>query len=242
MHISELPKPVRQALEELVLAGQRAFGETLRSIVLYGSAAEGRLRSTSDVNLLFVLRRFDAAAADAIREPFRFAAAAANVTAMFVLETEIEGVANAFAQKIADIKRRHVVLFGDDPFAGITISRDALAQRVQQTLLNLTIRLREMYIERSLREEQCAVTVAESAGPLRTAAASILELEGQPASSPKEALATLVASLGRAEFSDLLPHLSEARERRALPPGQGATWFFTTLELAHALHRRSQSL
>jgi hypothetical protein len=210
--------------------------------VLYGSAAEGRLRSTSDVNLLFVLRRFDAAAADAMREPFRFAAAAADVTAMFVLESEIEGVGHAFAQKIADIKRRHRVLFGDDPFAAISISRRALAERVQQVLLNLTIRLREMYIERSLREEQCAVTVAESAGPLRTAAASILELEGQASSSPKEALSTLIASLGRPEFSDLLVHLSEARERRSLPAGKGAACLFTTLELAQALYRRSQSL
>jgi len=215
----------------------------LRSIVLYGSAAEGRLRATSDVNLLFVLRRFDAAAADQFREPFRFAAAAVNVTAMFLVEDEIEGAAaDAFAQEFTDIKRRHLVLFGDDPFANRTISRAALVKRLQQVLLNLTIRLREMYIERSLRDEQCAVTVAETAAPLRTAAASMLELEGRSASSPKEALETVVRELGRPEFNELLPHLSEARETRALPRGTAASYFFRTLELARALHRRSLAL
>lgn len=239
----DLPDTVRQAVDSLIEAARHAFGEALRSVVLYGSAAEGRLRATSDVNLLFVLERFDAAAADQLREPFRFASASADVTAMFVLEEELSnGAPAAFAEKYADIKRRHRVLFGDDPFARITIPRPALVRHLQQVLLNLAIRLREMYIERSLREEQCAVTVAEAAGPLRTSAASILELEGNAAGSPKEALERIVRELGRAELVELLPHISEARETRALPPGKAAAHLFTTLELARALYRRSLAL
>jgi predicted nucleotidyltransferase len=239
----DVPDPVRQVVESLVSAAQRAFGDALRSVVLYGSAAEGKLRATSDVNLLFVLRRFDRAQADAFREPFRFAAAAVNATAMFMIDDEIaDDAADAFAQKIADIKRRHVVLYGDDPFASVTIDRTALVKRLRQTLLNLTIRLRAMYVERSLREEQCAVTVAESAGPLRAAAASMLDLEGRAAGSPKEALATVVSELGDARFTELLPHLSEARETRTLPNGTAASYFFSTLELAQALYRRSLAL
>ncbi len=45
-------------LDAVVDAARRAFGDDLRSIVLFGSAAEGRLRATSDVNLMLVLRRF----------------------------------------------------------------------------------------------------------------------------------------------------------------------------------------
>jgi hypothetical protein len=239
----DVPDSVRQAVDALTEAARRAFGEALRSVVLYGSAAEGRMRATSDVNLMFVLRRFDAAAADQFREPFRFARAAANVTAMFILQEELaDGAPAAFAEKYADIKRRHRVLFGDDPFTSVTIPRHALVRHLQQVLLNLAIRLREMYIERSLREEQCAVTVAEAAGPLRTSAASILELEGNAAGSPKEALERIVGELRRAELIELLPHISEARETRALPPGKAASYLFLTVELARALHRRSLAL
>ncbi|HYH07245.1 MAG TPA: nucleotidyltransferase domain-containing protein [Thermoanaerobaculia bacterium] len=229
-----------QIIDDLVAQARTALGDQLRAVILYGSAAEGRMRATSDVNLLFVLTRFEHV--DAFREPYRFAQAAANVTAMFILESELDAAAQAFAQKFADIGRRHTVLYGDDVVANITISRGALVTRLRQVLLNLTIRLRELYMERSLREEQCAFTVAESAGPLRTSSVSILELEGRETLQPKEALETLVRELHRPELTELLPHISEAREERALPAGRAAAYLFATLELAGALYERSLRL
>jgi predicted nucleotidyltransferase len=237
-----VPDKVRQVLEGIVEAARRAFGDDLRAIVLYGSAAEGRLRATSDVNLMFVLRRFDEEMANHFREPFRFASAAVDVNAMFVLEKELDLATREFAQKFADMQRRHVMLYGDDPLTNVSISREALVRRLQQTLLNLTMRMRELYLARSLREEQCALTIAEATGPLRASAASILELEGRGTLAPKEALYTFVHDLGPSDFIDLLPHLSEARERRVLPPGRAADLLFTTAELASALHDRAMAL
>lgn len=238
----DVPDDVRSVVEGLIESAREAFGADLRSVILYGSAAEGRLRATSDVNLLFVLRRFDAAAANGFREPFRFAHAAAKVTAMFVVDSELPDAGEAFAQKFADIIRRHVVLFGEDLISPLAIPRDALIRRLRQVLLNLTIRLREMYVERSLREEQSALTVAEVAGPLRTSAAAILELEGRGGFAPKEALQLVVRELGRDDLVELLPHISEARERRVLPQGRAAEILFATLELARALHGRALAI
>lgn len=67
----QVPPQVKQVLLDFVQAAERAFGADLPSIVLYGSAAEGRLRATSDVNLLVVLSAFDPAQADALGEPLR---------------------------------------------------------------------------------------------------------------------------------------------------------------------------
>ena len=189
-----------------------------------------------------VLARFDRDKADAIREDYRVAQAAIRLDAMFLLESEIAPAAVEFAQKFDDIQRRHVVLFGDDPFASLEIPRDALVRRLRQVLLNLTLRLREKYVERSLREEQAALTVADAAGPLRASAAAILELEGTPAASPKDALETLVRQLGRDDLRELLPQISEAREERALPGGRAAEMLYLTIELARALAGRAQRL
>jgi hypothetical protein len=234
----DVPASVRTVVDDLVAAARESFGDALRSVLLYGSAAEGRLRASSDVNLLFVLRVFDSRA-DAFREPFRFAQAAANVNAMFLLDSELEEAGEAFAQKFADIANRHVVLYGEDIVARFSISRGALVRRLRQVLLNLSIRLREQYVLRSLREEQCAIAVAEAAGPLRTSAAAILELERGQKLAPKEALEELVREIGRPELTDLLPHLSEAREQRVLPAGNAAALLFATLDLARALHDRA---
>jgi hypothetical protein len=48
--LANLPPRVQEVLRDFVEAARGAFGPDLRAVVLYGSAAEGRLRATSDVN------------------------------------------------------------------------------------------------------------------------------------------------------------------------------------------------
>ena len=234
------PAQVEQVLNDLVKAAQAALAENLRSVVVFGSAADGQMRATSDVNLILVLTRFDRAQVDRIRDPLRMAHAAARVSAMFVLESELPAVAEAFAVKFTDIGRRRRVLFGEDVFAKLKPSREAQVQRLKQVLVNLTMRLRNRYALVSLREEQLALVLADAAGPLRAAAAAILELEGQPVASAKAALATVAKSLGVAD--DVLAQLSQARETRTLPAGAAGTVLFGLLELAEKMRARVERI
>jgi predicted nucleotidyltransferase len=244
--LTTLPPNVQRVLTEFVGAARRAFGDDLRAVVLYGSAAEGKLRATSDVNVLLLLAAFDQAKADGLREPLRVAQTAIQLKAMFLLEAELSAAIDAFAVKFADIARRHRLLYGSDPFAGVSIPRGAEIARLKQTLLNLTLRLREAYVSRSLREEQLAAVIAETAGPLRSCAAALLELEGQQAGSPKEALERVAAALPKtgaaADWAGLLAHLSEARQERTLPPGVAGPTLFRLIELAHEMRTRANAL
>ena len=132
-----LPANTVRALEEFVAAAQSAFGDDLKSIVLFGSAAEGNLRATSDVNIIVVLSQFAPSSAAALRAPFRVAQAAIRLRAMFILEVELPGAVNAFAEKFADILRRRKILLGADPFAGVTIPRAVIIARLDQVLYPL---------------------------------------------------------------------------------------------------------
>ena len=51
-----------------------------------------------------------------------------------------------------------------------------------------------------------------------------------------------LSELAQRELADVLPHLSEARERRVLPAGEAASILFRTLELARALYHRASRL
>jgi predicted nucleotidyltransferase len=231
-----LARGAEQVLEDLVRASQTAFGRSLVSIVLFGSAAEGQLRPTSDVNVIIVLAAFDRAQVDQIRETLRLAHAAARVSVMFVLQDELPAAADAFAVKFADIGRRRRVLFGADPFAQLAPSRDAQVARLTQVLVNLVLRLRARYALVSLRDEQLKVVIADAAGPLRAAAALLLELEGRQPESPKAALALVARELGTNET--VLARMSEARETRALPAGTAGSVVFDLLELAAGMRDR----
>lgn len=241
--VNELPANVNSVLTEFVNATKRAFQTDLRSIVLYGSGAEGKLRPASDVNVIVVLSKFEQSTADQLREPLRLAEAAIKLRAMFLLEEEVHPVVHAFAVKFADVKRRRRVLYGDDPFAEISVSREDSIFRLKQTLLNLILRLRESYISRGLREEQLVATIADTAGSLRSCAATLLELEGANASSPKDALQQISSSLPGSEQSNHdLQLISEARLAQSLPPGVAAPTLFHLIELARSMWVRAAAL
>lgn len=237
-----LPAQVEEELARLVEAARGALGEDLAALVLYGSAAEGRLRATSDVNLAFVLRRFERARIEALRQPLRTARATIGAAPMFLLASELPDAAEAFAVKFADLARRRRVLHGEDPFAGLVVSREAQVRRLRQVLLNQLLRMRERFAVAGLAEEQLARGLAEAAGPLRAAAASLLELEGRPAPSAREALARVVAALGDAGAGAALAAMSRMRDDGALPTGQAAPAFVAMLGVLEALRERAARL
>jgi predicted nucleotidyltransferase len=166
---AQLPEAVRTTLSEFTAAAQQAFAEDLLSVVLFGSAAEGRLRATSDVNVVLVLRHVDPKKLETIGEAYQFAHAAIRLSAMFILETEISVAKDAFAVKFADIIARHEVLYGPDPFVGLSVSREAALHRLLQVLVDLQLRLRERYALSSAYDEQLATAAADAVGPLRPA-------------------------------------------------------------------------
>lgn len=239
---ANLPEPVARVLSEFVDTASTRLGAVLRSVVLYGSAAEGELRPTSDVNAIVVLTAFDSTKVDALRDPLRTAYAAIRLHPMFILEHEIAAAIDAFAVKFADLLHRRVVLFGTDPFAGLKPSREAELRRLKQVLLNITLRLRQKYLLHSLRDEQTATLVAESAGPLRSCAAALLELEGETVASPKEALKQVVHELHGNAWQSLPRHISQAREERTLPPGVGPESLLQLIELASDMRARAEKL
>jgi predicted nucleotidyltransferase len=236
--MTELQAQVDRSVDAFVAAAKAAFETDLVAVVMYGSAAEGRLRATSDVNMLLVVRRFEQAQADRLRDPLRLAHAAVQMNVMFLLEDEVPAAMDAFAVKFADIVARHRVLFGSDPFAALSPPRDALIRRLKQVLLNLQLRLRERYVMLSLREEQLALLIADAAGPLRSSAASLLKLEGLPPLAPKEALEKVVGEMSDASLGAALTEISAAREDRQLAPGKAAPALMSLIELTRRLRER----
>ena len=204
--LADLPEAVRRGLEAFITEAKTALGPDLASVVLYGSGAEGRLRPTSDVNILLVLTEFDASKAATLLAPFAAAQAAIRLTAMFLLTSEVAAAMESFGQKFSDVVRRHRVILGPDPFAGVQVPRPAVILRTKQVLLNLILRLRESYVARGSTPERISALIADAAGPLRSCAATLLELEGKPTQHPKEALSSFVAAFNESGWEQALAH------------------------------------
>jgi predicted nucleotidyltransferase len=235
--MTALPETVTRVLNEFLEAAKAAHGTDLEAAVLFGSAAEGRLRPASDVNLILVLARFQPEAAAALAPQLRFAESAIKLRVMFLLGQEIPAAANTFAQKFSDIAKRRQVLHGSDPFAGIAPPREALQRQVEQVLLNLAIRLRERASSVWGQEDLLARALADAVGPIRACAQSIVELGGGSAESPKAALAALLGTAD-APHPHLAAYYSRLRERSPEPGSAGKT-LMETMELIAWMRKRN---
>src|SRR5258708_24710710 len=191
-----LPAHVATVLSDFAGKARDVLADDLVSVVLFGSAAEGRLKATSDVNLILVLRSFDAEKLGQLGDQLLAAEAAIQLRVMFLLESEIPAAVECFAQKFADILRRHRVIFGRQVFAATQVPRPPEIFRLRQILLNLTLRLREAYVSRGQRAEQIVRVLGDGLGPLRAVAGTLLELEGTANSDSDAALKAVAASFG----------------------------------------------
>lgn len=207
----EVSRAVKRALADFVSAQQSTFGTALHSITLFGSAAEGRMRPSSDVNLMTVLTSVDRAALARLSRHYRAAHAAARISCMFIRLDEIPAAYRSFAVKFEDIANRRRILVGADPFAGLEMSADDMRRRVREDLLNLALRLRERTVFLSDGPEQFDTLIFEISSAVRVAAAAILWLEGAPGLAPREALEQVLQS-GEKQWMRTARTISEVRQ------------------------------
>jgi predicted nucleotidyltransferase len=201
----DLPADIAETLEEFRAKSVESFGDSLKSLLLFGSAAEGRLRATSDVNIVMVFSRLELDRVKAWRSQVELLVAAIDLQPLILLEDEIAAAAEAFAVKYFDILHRRRVLHGTDPFATLTISDEALQRRVSQVLLNLALRLRHtMFLGNDAGRTHALV---DAIGPLRASAVALQELTRQPRSEPREALLWFAAKHGATALIEQLQAL-----------------------------------
>lgn len=238
----KLSEQVDKALDAFVSEAKIVFGDRLISVVLYGSAAEGRLRKTSDVNVVLVARSYTPSDAAALTSILTFAAAAIDLQVMFLLESELSTASQLFAVKFSDISRRRRVLYGTDPFAALAISKEALVARLRQVLLNHLLRLRYIFALRNENTEQLTQILADSISPLRASASALLEIRGVVFEGPKQALEIIASEIRADGFKKSLSIISEAREGKIFTLEETKSALSDVLELTSHMKELIKSL
>jgi hypothetical protein len=131
-------------LDELVKQLRAAYGESLVSVVLYGSAAAGEhVAKKSDHNVLVLLDRVDAAHLAAASSVARAWRDSGNPPPMTMTVDEWRHSADVFPMEYADILERHRVLHGTPPFEGISISNGNLRLQLESQVMGKLLQLRQ---------------------------------------------------------------------------------------------------
>lgn len=124
---------------------ERAAGDNLVSLVLYGSAARGTATDDSDVNLLLVLRDASAAGLRPLGDVVRAWAKAGERPPLIFSEAGWRASADVFPIEIEDVREAHRVLRGADPVEGITTHPTDLRRELERETRGKLIQLNAQY-------------------------------------------------------------------------------------------------
>jgi len=137
--------PAPAAAPALVSDLRRVFGSRLRAVVAYGPHLEGR--DDADLTSLALVTTLTIDDLEACASLAGQWAKAGVSTPLILPEDEFRGSLDAFPLEYGEIIRTHVLLFGDDPFAGTVIQREDLRRACETQIKSHLVHLREQFIE-----------------------------------------------------------------------------------------------
>jgi hypothetical protein len=135
-----MDKLLNQLLEKL----QKAYGEGLVSVVLYGSAAAGdRQPKFSDYNVLCVLSEISPRELAAATDVFRWWREQGSPAPLLLSEQEMSTSSDCFPIEFTDIQQNHQILFGKDVVTNMVVERCFYRAQVEHELRAKLLRLRQ---------------------------------------------------------------------------------------------------
>jgi predicted nucleotidyltransferase len=196
-----IAESVRRRLDELKEALVAALGDDLVSLIVHGSAVRGGWREgTSDVDIVVVLRNDARTTLEKMANPLLVARYSARIEAMILTATEIARAADVFPVFYEDIRRQHVVLFGDDPFASLEITDHHLRLRVEQELREAQIRMRRVVVDGNAAQAVFSGQIVRKVRQIRAPLLSLMGLKGVPCKDDLESvLKTAAKTYGLSE-------------------------------------------
>jgi len=166
--LDALPAPTHPPLRALKESLEKAEGENLAALVVYGSAVRGGyVPGASDIDVIVVLHDTSLPHLRAIAEPLALARHAARVEAMVLKRDNIARASDVFPLLYDDLRQRHAVLSGSDPFRDLEIHDHHRRLRIEQELREVRIRMRRAVVDALGWEADIAGAVARKVKQVR---------------------------------------------------------------------------
>jgi hypothetical protein len=184
------------SVEQLVPRLVTAYGDALRTIALYGSAAGGEhLPTRSDINVLVLVDALPLDALKRVGETSRQWVAAGNPPPLTMTVREWQTSSDVFPMEYADIFERHRVLHGALPTEGIAVSPRDLRLQVEQEALGKLLRLRQHVMAIGDDRERQVGLMTSSLSTIMAIFRGLVRLQAEPADREYDDLARHVSRL-----------------------------------------------
>lgn len=211
-------------LDDLVAQLKLAYGESLRSVVLYGSAVAGEhIAKKSDYNVLVVV---DSITVENLRKAAAVAGAwsgAGNPPPMTFTTAEWKSSSDIFPMEYADILERHRVLFGEAPFEGISVASGDLRLQVEHQAMGKLLQLRQGVMAAAGNEKNQIALLEDSLSTMMVIFRGVARAAGDTPPQDYEALVNAVAARAGFAADPFVKVIRHVRGSEKLPRERAVT-------------------
>lgn len=180
VHLTGMATAHNEMEETLTRRLQSAFTDNLESITLYGSYVRGTFRKgSSDINVLILLRRPDAAQIQRFGTESRRFLRTRRITPLILTTTEFLASADVFPMEYADIREQHRTIHGEDPTAALDLQTGNLRHQLEHQLRGNLVSLRQMVLAARGRKRVLRRQLADWFGPLTAVFRGLVRLAGE---------------------------------------------------------------
>ena len=226
----------KMTLDELVTQLQKAFGDGLMSVVLYGSAAAGEhIPKRSDFNVLVIVQKLGLPELEREAAIARAWGEAGNPPPLTLTADEWRSSSDVFPMEYADVLERHRVLYGTPPFEGIAVERRNLRLQLEHEAMGKLLQLRQGILGAGGDRRRLIELLAASLSTFMVIFRALLRYQGESPPTDYERLVhAVVAKTGMdgAPFVRVVRHL---RGSERLPEREAQQVLAGYLAGAHVL-------
>jgi hypothetical protein len=221
-------------LDEFVQKLKSSAAENLKAVALYGSAVTGDFHSKhSDLNLLCVLEKADAARIEALHAPVEWWLRQGHRAPLVFTLDELQRSADVFAIELLDMKTHHRMLHGEDVLAGLTVPLHYHAIQVERELRTDWLRLRQAILTSPKKGDAHLNLMTSSFSPfVALFLHALIALGQQPAANKREAIERMGQSThaDASGFLTILDFREGKRKKREIAVEETLERYFAFVE------------
>jgi hypothetical protein len=174
-----LPEKYHILLQNWTDEVKRLFGPELKGILLYGSATgKNFVPKASDINTIILLEKVQPENLKKYLPLQKKYRKKRMVAPLFLDWDYVLSSADVFPLEFLDIKKNHLLLWGEDPFKELELDLKNLRFQCEQELKGKMIRLRQAYLEFGEKPRELEKLLVKSFSSLSAVLRGILRLKG----------------------------------------------------------------
>ncbi len=209
-NLDKLPKEVKSKFIPYLQELLDLYPGQVRCAAIYGSAAgQNYVPKRSDINSVIILDEITFFHLNRALKVIARGARQRIPAPLFLTQDHIVSSLDVFPVEFLDIKENHVLVFGEDLFAGLTIAGDHLKLFCEHEIKGKLIRVRQAYLERGLKGPMVEALLKESLHALVPVFRHLVRLKSGTVEMDKVKIVGDLAKIYKLDgqvFLDILKH------------------------------------